>query len=114
LNFDIVCIRVTNASEFDFDGLDVFFHSRTERFGRVRAGESTPYRRIKQTDRDVTAKAYSDGRQFVYRASDGYRKSDLKPGIYNYNYEASLDAPITMGHIAAEMTVSVELDGHGI
>ena len=114
LEFSIVCIRVTNASTFDFEGLDVYFHSRSERFGLVRAGESTAYRRIERTDRDVSAKAYFDGRQFIYRASDTYRNAELKPGIYNFRYEASFSAPITLGDNAAEMTVSIEVDGDGI
>jgi hypothetical protein len=114
LEFDIICVRVTNASKFDFEGLDVFFDSRSERFGLVKAGEFTPYRRVEYTDRDVSATAYSDGRKFIYRGSDTSGTPDLKPGVFTFHYEANFNAPITLGDIASEMTVSVESDGHGI
>lgn len=114
---NIVCIRVANASEFNFDGFDINFGGRLERFGFVGAGALTAYRRVENAYRSNRTVAYSADRKFAFTPTDHVGEEYLSPGIYTYRYTGHLlSNPYETKNsvIHGELDITFELDNHGI
>ena len=113
----IVCIRINNASDFDFDAFDIGFPSQVEHFSPLRARATTSYRRVDCAYRYGSAEAYASSQRFVFQSTDFVGEECLRPGVYTYRYTAHLlERPSFVKDSVqhGELESSFQVDNHGI
>ena len=109
---DLLCIRIKNSSDIDFDRFEVRFPEQTEDFGALRAGEVSGYRRIGRAYDHNFTEGVSDGRRFFLVIIDHIGDGFLRPGRYTLRYSAQvLDQPrrsndfVVHGYLGSELEV---------
>lgn len=117
LGADYVCIRVKNTSMFDFGRFNVHFPNYTEKYGSIRAGEISAYRRTDRAHGYAYTEAFSRFRKFVLQPKDYVGERDLLPGIYTYEYSAEARKKMNFGggrFLRGEMDVMLIDDSDSI
>lgn len=87
-------MRVENTSNIDFDSFDVHFPDQVEKFGRLRAGQISAYRKIERAYSYAYTEAFSGERRFVLQPIDFVGETFVPAGIYTYRFSVdALDEP---------------------
>ena len=86
----LVCIRIENASEVDFQSFSVGFERQTESsYGPLVSGGVSEYRKINWAHTEVATEGFSGERRFILPVLDFVSGPYLQPGAYTYRYTAS-------------------------
>ena len=105
-----ICIRVDNASDFDFESFKVNFSGQMVEFGQVDAGQISAYRKVEVAYRYAATEAFSDERRFILQPIDFVGERTLLPGRYTYRYYVDeLDEPRIKGDWSLHGYMSVRL-----
>ncbi len=95
---ELICVRVENASELDFDKFEVRFLGQIEEFGPLEAGQTSSYRKIEKTYRYAYTLVISGSRRFVLQPIDFVGEKLVAPGSYTYRCITSvLEEPLIDG-----------------
>ena len=106
----LVCIRVENSSDLDFESFRVNFNGQTESYGPLAAGAVSEYRSVGAAYRYAYTEAFSNKRRFVLQPIDFVGERHLLPGAYTYRYMASvLDEPSVKDDWSLDGYLSVRL-----
>lgn len=89
-DFPVVWIRVGNASDIDFDRINVHFPNQVEDYGSLPAGEVSEYREIDGAYRYAYSVAHAGDRRFVLQPIDFVGESPLRAGRYTYRFSVDL------------------------